>query len=65
MEGGASRIPSYTGDEHLGPLDGLFVFEEAWADEISLGPITLTGVPVEQASPGVVACWGAQFEGSM
>ena len=49
----------------FGPLDGLFVFEEAWADEISLGPITLTGVPVQQASPGDVACWGAQFEGSI
>jgi hypothetical protein len=45
------------------PAAGLLVFEEAWADEISIGPITLTGVPIQQASSRIVARWGDQFEG--
>ena len=37
------------------PNPGVVVTEEMWADQISLGPLTLTGVPVEEANSADVA----------
>jgi len=47
------------------PEDGFFVREEAWADQISIGPLVLTGVPIAQADPAGAARWGAQYEGTL
>jgi hypothetical protein len=45
--------------------EGFFVTEEAWADQISVGPIVLTGVPIMCASPAGASRWGAQYEGTI
>jgi S1-C subfamily serine protease len=47
------------------PDDGFFVTEEAWADQISVGPIILTGVPISVAGRGGTNRWGAQYEGTL
>jgi hypothetical protein len=47
------------------PADGFFVTEEAWADQISVGPIILTGVPIIAAGPAGATRWGAQYEGTL
>ncbi|HTV61684.1 MAG TPA: aspartyl protease family protein [Verrucomicrobiae bacterium] len=47
---------------------GLVVSEEAWADEISLGPLTLTDVPVTEATSGDIALHSsstAQYEATL
>jgi len=47
------------------PSDGFFVHEEAWADQISVGPIVITGVPIAEAGPALATKWGAQYEGTL
>jgi len=47
------------------PADGFFVVEQAWADQISVGPIILTGAPIEQAGPASAIRWGGQYEGTL
>lgn len=44
--------------------EGFFVTEEAWADEISVGPVVLTDVPIMCAEPGHANRWGAQYDGT-
>lgn len=45
--------------------DGFYVTEEAWADQISIGPVVLTGVPIIAAGPSGTTRWGAQYEGTL
>lgn len=52
-------------DAAFTPGDGFFVTEEAWADQISVGPLVLTGVPIMRAGPSGAARWGAQYEGTL
>jgi|SRR5208282_3031997 len=47
------------------PDDGFFVTEEAWADQIFVGPVVLKGVPIERAGPAGATKWGAQYEGTL
>jgi hypothetical protein len=47
------------------PSDGFFLTEEAWADQISVGPVVLTGVPIRCAGPAGATRWGAQYEGTL
>jgi hypothetical protein len=47
------------------PTDGFLVYEEAWADQIAIGPIVLTGVPVGEGGPGNSTRWGARYEGTL
>jgi hypothetical protein len=44
---------------------GLMVKEEAWAGELLLGPLVLTGVPVTEATPTQVALGTPQFGASL
>ena len=46
------------------PDDGFFVREEAWADEITIGPVVLKDVPIAQAGPAGSIRWGVQYEGT-
>jgi hypothetical protein len=52
-------------DTLYSPSDGFFVTEEAWADQISIGPVVLRGVPIMRAGPAGVIRWGAQYEGTL
>ena len=47
------------------PSDGFYICEEAWADSISFGPITLKNVPVQQAGPSNPEILGKQYEGTI
>ena len=47
------------------PNDGFYVYEEAWADQISVGPIVLTGVPIASSGYGNVKRLGEQYEGTL
>lgn len=47
------------------PADGFFVFEESWANQIQLGPIKLTSVPVQNAGPGILQRYGSQYAGTL
>jgi hypothetical protein len=47
------------------PSDGFFVTQEAWADEISVGPVVLKGLPIMRAGPAGTKRWGAQYEGTL
>jgi hypothetical protein len=47
------------------PADGFFVHEGAWADQISVGPLVLTGVPIGQAGPETSTRRGAQYKGTL
>jgi hypothetical protein len=44
------------------PMNGFRVYEEAWADEILVGPVVLTGVPVAEAGAGTEKAVGTGFE---
>jgi hypothetical protein len=44
---------------------GVVVREEGWADELVLGPLTLTDVPVTEASPTQIALGSPQFGASL
>lgn len=45
--------------------EGFSVTEEAWADQISVGPVVLTDVPITEAGRGGTNRWGAQYEGTL
>ena len=47
------------------PMDGFFVYEEAWANEISIGPVVLTGVPIARSGPGNEKRFGPRYEGTL
>jgi hypothetical protein len=47
------------------PSDGFYVFEEAWADKVSVGRIVMTDVPIEQAGRFAVERLGNQYEGTI
>jgi hypothetical protein len=47
------------------PPDGAFIYEQAWADEISVGPVVLTGVPVSSAGPDKERRLGTQYLGTL
>jgi len=47
------------------PSDGFYVTEEAWADQIAVGPIIMTGVPITRAGPLGSTRWGARYEGTL
>jgi hypothetical protein len=47
------------------PSDGFYMYEEAWADSISLGPITFKNVPVKQAGPSGPERLGNEYEGTI
>lgn len=47
------------------PEDGFFATEEAWADQISVGPVVLTDVPIRRAGPSGATQWSAQYEGTL
>ena len=47
------------------PSDGFYIYEEAWADSISFGPITLNNVPIEQAGPAGPEVLGKEYEGTI
>ncbi len=43
------------------PADGFGIPEQAWADEIGVGPIVLNGVPIQESGPALLKEVGAQF----
>jgi Trypsin-like serine proteases, typically periplasmic, contain C-terminal PDZ domain len=47
------------------PADGFGTPEQAWSDEIAVGPIVLNGVPIEQSPPGRAKEIGPQYRGSL
>lgn len=47
------------------PRDGFRIYEEAWADQICIGPIILTGVPIEPTGPANPRRLGKQFKGTL
>jgi hypothetical protein len=47
------------------PPDGAFFSEQAWADEISVGPVVLTGVPIASAGPYKERSLGAAYQGTL
>ena len=54
---------STTLDASYSPVEGLVVSEEAWAKELSFGPLTLTDVPAFAATSAEVAALGSsQYE---
>src|SRR5579859_880628 len=46
-------------------MDGFYTYEEAWADEISVGPLVLTGVPIESCGNGNIKRLGDSYEGTL
>jgi hypothetical protein len=52
-------------ETNFDPEDGFYVTEEAWADQISIGPTILTGVPISVAGRGGTNRYGAQYEGTI
>jgi hypothetical protein len=56
---------SLTLDTDYSPADGFCVYEEAWADQISIGPMVLTDVPIRLAGLGNATRLGAQYEGTL
>jgi hypothetical protein len=47
------------------PADGFGIPEQAWADEIAVGPIVLNGVPIEESAPAIPKQVGPQFRGTL
>jgi hypothetical protein len=47
------------------PSDGFCVCEQAWADQISIGPIVLTGVPIMAVAGAGARNWGSRWEGTL
>lgn len=45
--------------------DGFGIPEQAWADEIAVGPIVLNGVPIEESGPALLKEVGPQFRGRL
>jgi hypothetical protein len=51
-------------DVFVTPGDGLIVREQAWAREVTIGPLLLRGVPISKAPPGSIALTSTNFEAS-
>jgi hypothetical protein len=47
------------------PSDGFYTYEETLADTISVGPISFTNIPIEEASPAATQHFGQQYEGTL
>ena len=47
------------------PSDGFYVAEQTWAERVAIGPIVLTGVPIEQAGPFNARRLGNQYAGTI
>ena len=47
------------------PASGLVVGDEVWADEISVGPLTLTEVPLIEASKTDIGLGGADYQATL
>jgi hypothetical protein len=47
------------------PGEGFAIPEQAWADEIAVGPIVLNGVPIEQSGPARSKEVGLQYLGTL
>lgn len=47
------------------PADGLVVVKEAWATQISLGPLVFADVPLAQAAPVDVVSGTSRYEGTL
>jgi hypothetical protein len=45
--------------------DGFGVFEEAWADQITVGPMVLTGVPIAHNGRASATRLGERYEGTL
>ena len=59
-----ANAPLTLGDEYT-PSDGFYIYEEAWAETISFGPITFNNVPIEQAGPSGPEGLGSDYEGTI
>jgi hypothetical protein len=47
------------------PTDGGYVYEEAWANSLSVGPIIFNNVPIEESGPSGPEHLGSQYEGTI
>jgi hypothetical protein len=47
------------------PSEGFYVYEEAWADKISFGPVTFKNVPIQEASRYAGDHLDTQYEGTV
>jgi hypothetical protein len=47
------------------PSGGRYVYEEAWAEEISFGPLTFKNVPIEEGNPFASKPVGKGYEGTI
>jgi hypothetical protein len=45
--------------------DGFVVLEEAWADQIFIGPLVLTNVPIIEETPSAEVRWGDKDDGTL
>lgn len=59
-----THIPS-TLDTTYAPSEGFYLFEQAWADEIQIGPLKLTDVPIEQDGPGRSKQYGERYAATL
>ncbi len=57
--------PASTLDSYFMPGAGLVVKETMWAEELSLGPLRLTDVPILEANPAQSASHPSEFEASL
>ena len=46
-------------------VEGLFEFEESWADEIELGPLKLTSMPIQSDDPANLQRYGPRYAGTL
>ncbi len=60
----AHPLATLTSKRYVGPNIGTAILQEGWADKITIGPLTLTDVPVHEAPPGEVALF-PNFAGSL
>jgi hypothetical protein len=47
------------------PIDGFCIEEQSWADEISVGSLLITDLPVSSSGPGNASRLGSQYEGTL
>jgi hypothetical protein len=47
------------------PADGFVVLEESWADQIAIGSLVLTNVPVIEEPPSFETLWGSNNDGTL
>jgi hypothetical protein len=57
--------PATTLDSYFMPGAGLVVKETRWAEELSLGPLRLTDVPILESNPAQAASYPLEFEASL